>query len=83
MVLPAGDCRRELPGRHDGPCLRPTTYMQSRAQTPLPLLQAKWSKIDFDYLQYAQLRWGEYFRRKDEFLSAAARLAPPRSAGSQ
>lgn len=37
--------------------------------------QAKWSRIEFDYLQYAQLRWGEYFRRKDEFLGAAARLA--------
>lgn len=34
--------------------------------------QAKWSKIDFDYLSYARLRWDEYFRRKDEFLAAAA-----------
>jgi ethanolamine kinase len=34
-------------------------------------LQAKWSKIDFDYLAYAQLRWGEYHRRKTEFLGAA------------
>lgn len=37
--------------------------------------QAKWSKIDFDYLQYAALRWGEYHRRKAEFLSAALALA--------
>ncbi|KAI7845556.1 hypothetical protein COHA_000847 [Chlorella ohadii] len=34
-------------------------------------LQAKWSKIDFDYLAYAQLRWSEYHRRKAEFIAAA------------
>ncbi|GAB4813812.1 hypothetical protein N2152v2_000858 [Parachlorella kessleri] len=32
---------------------------------------AKWSSIDFDYLQYAQLKWGEYFKRRDAFLAAA------------
>ncbi|PSC74962.1 putative ethanolamine kinase [Micractinium conductrix] len=36
------------------------------------LLQARWSSIDFDYLQYALLRWGEYFKRRDEFLAGAA-----------
>lgn len=35
------------------------------------LLQAKWSSIDFDYLSYAKLRWGEYSRRRDEFLAQA------------
>ncbi|XP_041365551.1 ethanolamine kinase 1-like [Gigantopelta aegis] len=31
------------------------------------LLQAKYSKIDFDYLGYAVIRFEEYFRRKEEF----------------
>lgn len=35
------------------------------------LLQARWSAIDFDYMGYAALRWGEYRRRKEEFLAAA------------
>lgn len=39
--------------------------------------QAKWSKIDFDYLQYAQLRWGEYFKRKDEFLAGVSQYQQP------
>ena len=38
----------------------------------LLVVQAKWSSIDFDYLSYAKLRWGEYFRRRDEFLAQAA-----------
>jgi ethanolamine kinase len=33
-------------------------------------LQAAWSDIDFDYLEYAGLRWGEYYKRRDEFLGA-------------
>jgi len=37
----------------------------------IPLHQARWSPIDFDYLGYAELRWGEYRRRKAEFLAAA------------
>ena len=46
-----------------------------------PSLQAKWSSIDFDYLAYAQLRWGEYRRRKDEFLAQAqAAFASPSAA---
>lgn len=36
------------------------------------IMQARWSKIDFDYLNYAKLRWNEYFKQKDEFLQAAA-----------
>jgi ethanolamine kinase len=35
------------------------------------LMQARWSKIDFDYMGYAELRWGEYRRRKEEFLKEA------------
>jgi hypothetical protein len=34
-------------------------------------MQARWSKIDFDYMGYAELRWGEYRRRKEEFLKEA------------
>ncbi|KJE91772.1 choline/ethanolamine kinase [Capsaspora owczarzaki ATCC 30864] len=33
------------------------------------LVQARFSDIDFDYLDYALLRFAEYFRRKDEFLA--------------
>ncbi|KAK6191748.1 hypothetical protein SNE40_003353 [Patella caerulea] len=33
------------------------------------IIQAKNSTIDFDFLEYAQLRFGEYFKRKEEFLS--------------
>ncbi|OWF43046.1 ethanolamine kinase 1-like [Mizuhopecten yessoensis] len=33
------------------------------------LIQAKYSTIDFDYLEYGVIRFGEYFRRKEEFLS--------------
>lgn len=39
------------------------------------LLQARWSKIEFDYLQYSQLRWSEYRRRRHEFLAGAAAAA--------
>ncbi|BDA42425.1 probable ethanolamine kinase [Coccomyxa sp. Obi] len=34
------------------------------------LIQARYSPIDFDYFSYSKLRWDEYYRRKDEFLSA-------------
>jgi ethanolamine kinase len=34
------------------------------------ILQAAWSDIDFDYFEYAGLRWGEYYKRRDEFLGA-------------
>jgi ethanolamine kinase len=30
--------------------------------------QAAYSPIDFDYLGYAELRWGEYRRRKQEWI---------------
>ncbi|KAG7668878.1 hypothetical protein Ndes2526B_g00589 [Nannochloris sp. 'desiccata'] len=39
------------------------------------LIQARWSKIDFDYMEYAGMRWGEYKRRKNEFLSEAKEAA--------
>jgi ethanolamine kinase len=39
------------------------------------LMQARWSKIEFDYMGYAALRWGEYRRRKDEFLQQAREAA--------
>lgn len=32
------------------------------------ILQAKWSKIDFDYMEYAKVRLDEYYKRKDDFL---------------
>ena len=34
------------------------------------ILQAKYSPIDFDYVEYWALRWGEYHKRKDAFLAA-------------
>jgi len=33
------------------------------------ILQAKWSSIDFDYMEYARVRLDEYYKRKDEFLN--------------
>lgn len=33
------------------------------------LIQAKYSTIDFDYLEYGVIRFNEYFKRKEEFLS--------------
>ena len=39
------------------------------------LMQARWSQIEFDYMDYAKLRWGEYMRRKDEFLAEAKQAA--------
>lgn len=33
------------------------------------LLQAKFSPIEFDYMEYSNLRWSEYLRRKEEFLA--------------
>ncbi|KAI9591562.1 choline/ethanolamine kinase [Syncephalis fuscata] len=33
------------------------------------LVQAELSNIDFDYISYAVLRFNEYYRRRDEFLS--------------
>ena len=59
-------------------CLQlPNSHQHSKTPPLLPPLsaqcpQAKWSSIDFDYLSYAQLRWAEYRRRRDEFLAAAA-----------
>jgi len=49
-----------------------SAYLEDAAGADrLPLHQARWSPIDFDYLGYAELRWGEYRRRKLEFLAAA------------
>lgn len=39
------------------------------------IMQACWSSIDFDYMGYAALRWGEYKRRKDEFIAQAKEAA--------
>ena len=33
------------------------------------LVQARYSLLDFDYLEYAELRLGEYYNKKDSFLS--------------
>ncbi|KAI8475730.1 MAG: putative ethanolamine kinase 1 [Monoraphidium minutum] len=38
------------------------------------LIQARYSPIDFDYMGYHRLRYGEYLRRKEEFTGAAARV---------
>lgn len=43
-------------------------------------LQAQWSLLDFDYLEYARVRWGECAARSDAFLEAAARRFPVRTA---
>ena len=37
------------------------------------IMQARWSRIEFDYMGYAVLRWGEYRKRRDEFLEQAKR----------
>lgn len=36
------------------------------------LRQAAYSAIDFDYLEYARLRWGEYRTQKQSRLEAVA-----------
>lgn len=33
------------------------------------LIQARYSAIDFDYMEYSSMRWDEYQRRKAEFLA--------------
>jgi ethanolamine kinase len=38
------------------------------------IIQARYSPIDFDYMGYVGLRWGEYYRRKEEFLGKARQL---------
>lgn len=38
------------------------------------LMQARWSQIDFDYVEYAALRWKEYRKRKNEFVEAALKM---------
>lgn len=35
------------------------------------ILQAKYSPIDFDYMEYSKMRWDECFHREDEFLAQA------------
>nr|BAU37043.1 ethanolamine kinase [Chlamydomonas asymmetrica] len=37
-------------------------------------IQARYSPIDFDYLSYSALRWGEYHRRKEEFVAQLKRV---------
>jgi len=38
------------------------------------LIQARYSPIDFDYLQYSATRWTEYYRRKAEFVEKAKQV---------
>ncbi len=38
------------------------------------VVQARYSPIDFDYMAYHALRWGEFERRKEEFLGRAERV---------
>ena len=35
------------------------------------ILQAKYSPIEFDYIEYSELRWAECYRRETEFLEQA------------
>eukprot|EP00850_Spirogloea_muscicola_P014337 SM000102S09195 [mRNA] locus=s102:184830:188507:- [translate_table: standard] len=39
------------------------------------LVQANYSPIDFDYIEYFFLRYGEYWRRRDDFLALASEHA--------
>ena len=32
------------------------------------LIQARYSAIDFDYMEYSSIRWDEYYKRKADFL---------------
>lgn len=36
------------------------------------LIQARYSAIDFDYMEYSSIRWDEYYQRKAEFLAPVA-----------
>lgn len=47
------------------------------------LLQACYSPIDFDYMQFHRTRLGEYHRRKDAFHAEARRLFGPAGAAQQ
>ena len=38
------------------------------------IIQARYSPIDFDYMGYVGLRWGEYHRRKEEFMGKAKQI---------
>lgn len=38
------------------------------------LIQARYSPIDFDYLEYSSTRWGEYHSRKAGFVAQAKRV---------
>ena len=33
------------------------------------LIQARYSAIDFDYMEYCSVRWNQYHKRKSGFLS--------------
>ncbi|GFR49956.1 hypothetical protein Agub_g12064 [Astrephomene gubernaculifera] len=39
-------------------------------------IQARYSPIEFDYMDYSGLRWGEYHRRKQEFFALVDRHFP-------
>eukprot|EP00850_Spirogloea_muscicola_P019534 SM000193S05158 [mRNA] locus=s193:2751:6449:+ [translate_table: standard] len=43
------------------------------------LVQANYSPIDFDYIEYFFLRYGEYWRRRDDFLALASKHATVQS----
>ena len=43
------------------------------------ILQAKYSPIDFDYMEYCALRWGEYHRQKARFLAELDAFLPEAS----
>lgn len=34
----------------------------------------RYSPIDFDYMGFSEMRWGEYHRRKEEFVTDARRI---------
>ncbi|GFH18776.1 uncharacterized protein HaLaN_15633 [Haematococcus lacustris] len=41
------------------------------------LVQARYSPIDFDYLEYSAMRWREYHRRKPDTFTAAKQAFLP------
>ncbi len=38
------------------------------------LVQARYSPVDFDYLEYHHLRMGEFHRRKEQFIEAVLKV---------
>lgn len=41
-------------------------------------IQARYSDIDFDYMEYSSIRWNEYHRRKDAALATLRIHEQPR-----